>query len=80
MRAASGDVQIFTVGGEARLNTASGDLQAATVAGDAKLKPASGDIQLGDVGGRLEANTEGDSPPVELRANTMSGDVAIVRA
>ena len=151
---ASGDIQISTIGGDARINSASGDIQLGSIAADGKVNSASGDVQIREAGGPLAVNSasgdvlvreagssvsvntasgdqtigavtegsvglksasgdlkigiregstlwvdarsrsgdvtselpvsdlppEGDAPHVELRANTMSGDITVVRA
>jgi DUF4097 and DUF4098 domain-containing protein YvlB len=77
--AASGDVQVGSVGGGLRLDTASGDVQIRSVGGEARINTASGDVLLRDVGGDLSVNSaSGDVLVREARSsvsvNTASGD------
>jgi len=79
---ASGDQRIGSVTeGSVSLKSASGDLRVGIRQGsrlwvDARSRAGevSSELELSDVA------SEGEGPFVELRANTMSGDVAIVRA
>lgn len=80
--AASGDVQLGSVGGDARVNTASGDVQIRSIGGAAKVNTASGDVIVRDVGGELSVNSaSGDVIVREARSSvhvsTASGDQEI---
>lgn len=80
--AASGDVEVGTVGGDGRLNTASGDIKAGSITGNGRLDTASGDILVREVGGTIEANSaSGDVIVREARSSvsvsTASGDQLI---
>ena len=82
INAASGDITVRSIGGEARLNTASGDQRVDSVTGDAKLNSASGDVLLRSAGGSVEVNSaSGDVTVQEARSsvnvNTASGDQVI---
>lgn len=79
---ASGDQQIDAVQqGSFSLKSASGDLKVGIREGSSLYVDARS--RSGDVSSELEVTgetPEGDGPLVELRANTMSGDIEIVRA
>jgi len=79
---ASGDQRIGSVAeGSVSLRSASGDLRVGIRQGSRLWVDARS--RAGEVSSQLEvsdAAPEGDAPLVELRANTMSSDVAIVRA
>jgi DUF4097 and DUF4098 domain-containing protein YvlB len=62
--AASGDIEVEELAGNAVAKAASGDVRLASVAGDASVNTASGDVKLGRVGG-------------EAVVKTASGDVGI---
>ena len=76
---ASGDVQVTSIGGDARINTASGDVQLGSLAADGKVNSASGDVQIREAQGPLAVNSA--SGDVQIRdaaasvaVNTASGD------
>ena len=79
---ASGDQRIDSVvEGDVRLQSASGDLRVGVRRGskvwvDASSKSgeAASELELGDL------PPDGDGPLLELRANTLSGDISVVRA
>ena len=137
MNTASGDVQIRSIGGEAKINSASGDVILREVKGELSVNSASGDVLVREAGSSVgdqhrlrrpgdrqrrqtgkvtlksasgdlkvgiregtslwvdarsrsgEVRSElpvsdlppdGNGPSVELRANTMSGDITVARA
>ncbi len=79
---ASGDQIIGRVSdGNVNLKSASGDLKIGIKQGSRLFVDARS--RSGEVSSELEVSEvppEGDSPLVELRANTMSGDISVVRA
>jgi hypothetical protein len=79
---ASGDQIIGRVSeGTVKLNSASGDLKIGIKEGSRLFVDARS--RSGEVSSELEVSDvapAGDAPLVELRANTMSGDISIVRA
>ena len=83
VKAASGDVRVEHVDGDARVQIASGDLELAHVLGQAEVATASGDVRVGKAGAGLKVQTaSGDQEigsvaegPVEL--TSASGDVRV---
>ena len=79
---ASGDQQIQRAGeGKLSLKSASGDLQVGIPEGASLFVDARS--RSGEVRSELpvsDSPPEGDGPNIELRANTMSGDITVVRA
>jgi DUF4097 and DUF4098 domain-containing protein YvlB len=79
---ASGDQQIGSVSaGHVELKSASGDLKIGVAEGSTLWVDARS--RSGEVRSELpvtEVPPEGDGPKVELRANTMSGDITVARA
>jgi len=78
---ASGDVIVRTAGGRLEANSASGDILVGIKEGSRLFVDARS--RSGDVTSELPVSDtppEGDAPLVELRANTMSGDITIHRA
>jgi DUF4097 and DUF4098 domain-containing protein YvlB len=79
---ASGDQAIGSVGqGKVNLKSASGDLKIGIREGSTLWVDARS--RSGEVTSELPVSDlppEGDAPHVELRANTMSGDISVVRA
>ncbi len=79
---ASGDQQIGTVStGHVELKSASGDLKVGIAEGSTLWVDARS--RSGEVRSELpvsELPPEGEGPTVELRANTMSGDITVARA
>ena len=79
---ASGDQNIGSVSqGGVNLKSASGDLKVGIKEGSKLFIDARS--RSGDVSSELEVSDlppAGDAPLVELRANTMSGDITILRA
>lgn len=67
----SGDVTIRDFGGTAQLNSMSGDIRVhATAGGDITAKTMSGDITV-------TATEQAVTDDLDVRANSMSGDVRI---
>jgi DUF4097 and DUF4098 domain-containing protein YvlB len=92
---ASGDVIVREATSSVSVNTASGDQEIGSVTqGRVNLKSASGDLKIGiregsslwvDARFRSELPVsdlppEDNAPAIELRANTMSGDITVSRA
>jgi DUF4097 and DUF4098 domain-containing protein YvlB len=79
---ASGDQQVGSVStGRVELKSASGDLKVGIAEGS--LLHVDARSRSGEVRSELpvsELPPEGDGPTVELRANTMSGDITVTRA
>jgi len=82
-KAASGDVSVESVGGDAAVNTASGDIVLGRVAGETVAKSASGDVTLRNAGTgvhvatasgdqRIDAVTEGS-----VTLQSASGDIDV---
>jgi DUF4097 and DUF4098 domain-containing protein YvlB len=82
VNSASGDQQIGSVsGGSVNLKSASGDLKVGIPEGTNLWVDARS--RSGEVRSELPVSDlppEGDAPVVELRANTMSGDITVARA
>jgi hypothetical protein len=81
-KAASGDVRVDHVDGDAGVQIASGDLELAHVGGYAEIASASGDVQVGEAAGLKVQTASGDQEvgsiaegPVEL--TSASGDVRV---
>jgi hypothetical protein len=78
---ASGDQEIGSVGGNATLKSASGDIKVGIPEGTNLWVDARS--RSGEVRSELPVSDlppDGEGPSVELRANTMSGDVTVTRA
>jgi DUF4097 and DUF4098 domain-containing protein YvlB len=82
LNSASGDQQIGSVSqGKVDLKSASGDLKVGIREGSTLWVDARS--RSGEVRSELPVSDlppEGDAPHVELRANSMSGDITVVRA
>lgn len=83
LKSASGDVNVGRVGGSLKVNTASGDQEVGDVTGDVMAESASGDITIHGVGGSLKSRTaSGDIEVGVVRRGrtelkSASGDVEV---
>ena len=82
VHAASGDVTVEKITGQADLTTASGDVRLEWVTGDIRIKTASGDVNVGSAEGDIKTTTaSGDVRIGQARqwvqSKTASGDIRI---
>jgi hypothetical protein len=81
-RAASGDIALEHMDGEAHVSTASGDIKLWHIGDDARVNSASGDVEIELIGGDGEVNLASGDVVVDkaigaLVVNTASGDVVV---
>ena len=83
IKAASGDVTVERVDGEARMQIASGDVELAGVGGGAEIASASGDVHVGEADAGLKVQTASGDQRIDsvtagrVELTSASGDVRV---
>ena len=83
MNTASGDVQIRSIGGDAKINSASGDVIIREVAGELSVNSASGDVLVREAGSSVGVNTASGDQEIgsvttgKVTLKSASGDLKV---